>query len=173
MLEERCPATDETIPIETVSTFRASSLGPDDDGHHHRSHRGGPSAGDRLVDGSIAGRRHRLPRVRPAGDRPGAGQLWERSRWDDPVRTLARNLAAFNEQPNETWDLPSTPTLADLIAPVRDLQGRYLSLKGRLDSERKDALGSSDSGEMAVVGPLDGRMTRSGSYERRSSRTRR
>ncbi len=88
------------------------------------------------------------------------GQARESARWAVPVRDLARNLAAFNDRPGESWDLPSTPGLAELIPPIYDLQTRYLSLRGRDDSTDL-----ADSGEMRQVGPLDARMTRSGSYE--------
>ena len=92
------------------------------------------------------------------------GRAWERSRWSEPVRTLARNLAAFNDEPDESWDLSSSPPLSELVAPVRDLQGRYLALRGRQDVGH-DPLSWSDSGEMNAIGPLDARMTRSGSFE--------
>ena len=88
------------------------------------------------------------------------GQWREGVRWAKPVRALARNLAAFNDQPDESWDLPTTPALSELIPPVRDLQSRYLSLRGRDTS-----FDLADSGEMKSVGPLDARMTRSGSFE--------
>ena len=92
------------------------------------------------------------------------GRAWERSEWSRPVRNLARNLAAFNREPDESWDLPTSPSLSELIVPVRDLQGRYLSLRGRLD--RVDDLSAgSDSGVSSVGGPADARMTRSGSFE--------
>jgi PAS domain S-box-containing protein len=93
------------------------------------------------------------------------GQAWERVQWVEPVRDLARNLAAFNDQPYESWALPSTPSLSALIPPVRDLQARYLSLRGRLDQGGHDMLSFSDSGEMSAVSPLQARMTRSGSFE--------
>jgi PAS domain S-box-containing protein len=93
------------------------------------------------------------------------GSTWERSRWWSPVRSLARNLAAFNDDPDESWDLPTSPPLAELVAPVRELQGRFLSLRGRLEAARDDISVGSDSGEMGVIGPLSARMTRSGTYE--------
>jgi PAS domain S-box-containing protein len=93
------------------------------------------------------------------------GAAWERSRWSSPVRALARNLAAFNDDPGESWDLPGSPPLAELVAPVKELQGRFLSLRGRLDASRDDLTAGSDSGEMGVIGPLSARMTRSGNFE--------
>ena len=94
-----------------------------------------------------------------------AWRRWERQRWVVPVGNLARNLDAFNAEPDESWDLPGTPGLSDLIRPVKDLQGRFLSLRGQLDRAGDLTLDGSDSGERSVLGPLDARMTRSGSYE--------
>ncbi len=94
------------------------------------------------------------------------GAALERSRWSSPVRTLARNLSAFNDDPDESWDLPSWPALAELVTPVRELQGRFLTLRGRLDQAVRDELtNGSDSGEMGVIGPLSARMTKSGNFE--------
>jgi PAS domain S-box-containing protein len=93
----------------------------------------------------------------------GAG--WERSRWLSPVRSLARNLSAFNDNPDESWDLPASPPLAELVSKVRELQERFLSLRGRLEAARDESSIGSDSGEMGAIGPLSARMTRSGSYE--------
>lgn len=93
------------------------------------------------------------------------GAAWENSRWSSPARSLARNLSAFNDDPDESWDLPGTPPLAELAAPIRELQGRFLSLRGRLEAVRDDISIGSDSGEMGVIGPISARMTRSGNYE--------
>jgi PAS domain S-box-containing protein len=95
----------------------------------------------------------------------GIGAAWERSRWSSPVRALARNLAAFIDDPGESWDLPGSPPIAELVAPVRELQARFLTLRGRIEALRDDITVGSDSGEMAVIGPLSARMTRSGTYD--------
>jgi PAS domain S-box-containing protein len=94
-----------------------------------------------------------------------AGRSWERSRWSDPIRVLARNIAAFNVEPDQPWDLSGPPYLSELIHPVRDLQSSYLGLRGRLDRPEDEPLCQSDSGEMGIVGPLQARMTRSGTFE--------
>ncbi|WP_435017547.1 sensor histidine kinase [Tundrisphaera sp. TA3] len=90
----------------------------------------------------------------------------ERRRWIRPVRSLARNVAAFNDHPDEVWDLPATADLADLIEPVRVLQGRYMALRDRV-ARRLDEppIGAYDTGEFATSRPAPGVMTRSGSYE--------
>jgi PAS domain S-box-containing protein len=93
------------------------------------------------------------------------GTVRERSRWSSPVRTLARNLSAFNDEPGESWDLPGSPPIAELVAPVRELQARYLGLRSRLEAARDDISIGSDSGEMAAIGPLSARMTRSGTFD--------
>ena len=93
------------------------------------------------------------------------GRARERARWAGPVHDLARNLSAFNDRPDESWDLSSPPALSGLVAPIRDLQGRYLLLRGRLDQGLDDSSVGSDDGEMGIVGPLEARMTRSGSFE--------
>ncbi len=94
-----------------------------------------------------------------------AWRRWERRRWADPVRRLARSLAAFNADPGEAWDLPAGPALSELVAPIRDLQARFLSLRDPPDRGDDDPPDLADSGEMTIVGPLDARMTRSGSFE--------
>ena len=89
------------------------------------------------------------------------GAAWERSRWSAPVRALARNLTAFNDDPDESWDLTASPPISELVAPVRELQARFLSLRGQIDAP---PIGS-DSGEMSVIGPISARMTKSGTFD--------
>jgi PAS domain S-box-containing protein len=93
------------------------------------------------------------------------GQFWERKRWAVPVRTLARNLAAFNAEPDQPWDLNAPPQLAELVHPVLDLQASYLGLRGQLDRAGDTPPHLADSGELRTPGPIDARMTRSGSFE--------
>ncbi len=94
------------------------------------------------------------------------GRSLERRRWSDPLRSLCRNLEAFNAQPDEAWDLPATPELAELVRPVKNLQERYLALRGELESVRYEpAAGGLDTEERDVTVPFDARMTRSGSFE--------
>ncbi len=94
-----------------------------------------------------------------------AWRQWELQRWSGPVRALARNLAAFNAQPDESWDLPGSPAIAELIPHLRALQDRLLALRGQPDPRRVAPPNPADSGEIGAIGPRDGRMTRSGSFE--------
>lgn len=88
------------------------------------------------------------------------GRVAERARWSRPVGDLSRNLAAFVAQPDEVWNLPATPDLADLVAPVRDLQERYRTLRSQVDRRSGDPLGDS-----SLLGLPFAQLTRSGSIE--------
>ena len=90
---------------------------------------------------------------------------YERGRWAGPIRGLARNLAAFNVEPDEAWDLPGSADLAALIEPARLLQARYLALRDRVERIERRAEASAESGEFPAIRPGAGGMTRSGAYE--------
>jgi PAS domain S-box-containing protein len=94
------------------------------------------------------------------------GRATERARWQEPLKNLARNLDAFNAQPDEEWDLPGTPELSELVRPVKDLQRRYLDLRKDAESAPDDSqIDGYDSDERDMLHPIDARMTRSGSFE--------
>jgi PAS domain S-box-containing protein len=94
------------------------------------------------------------------------GRASERSRWKEPVKKLARNLEAFIAQPDEEWDLPGTPELSELVRPVKDLQGRFLALRGEVESARYDTpLDTAEYDDSDAIRPIDARMTRSGAFE--------
>jgi PAS domain S-box-containing protein len=91
------------------------------------------------------------------------GRLREAARWQEPIKNLARNLDAFNAQPDEPWELPAAPELTELTRSIKDLQGRYLSLRQRLDLGKDDE--SSVVFDIDEPALIDARMTRSGSFE--------
>ena len=93
------------------------------------------------------------------------GRQRETNRWADPLRVLSRTLSAFNDQPDEPWDFPIVPATAELVAPLRELQGRYLALRSGVEPPRRPSSDASESGDFPPVYLPDPRMTRSGSFE--------
>ena len=98
------------------------------------------------------------PLARPdlgLGDRPGDRlRPWERS----PMVVAGPDpgpepLGLQRRARTSPGTCPPRRRLAELVAPIRELQARFLALRGRLEGDRDDPPIGSDSGEMGVIGP--------------------